>query len=105
MATAPKAGVTHARPKAKDQKADGKGKEKAPSFPTEFGSHSSMTNEELTGKINPARQDAADPWVILLDERGSYATRKSRLDTGLGDPNRYPDQPVRDQRINDLIAV
>ena len=100
--TAPK-GVTHARPKARDEKKDGKGKEKAPSFPSEFGSHASMTNEELTAKIDPAKQDAGDPWVMLLDERGSYATRKSRLDTGLGDPNRYPDQSVRDDQINALI--
>ncbi len=105
MATTAPKGVTHARPKAKVEAKDGKGKEKAPTFPSEFGSHASMTNEELTGKINPARQDATDLWVILLDERGSYATRKSRLDTGLGDPNRYPDQSVRDHKINELIEA
>ena len=102
MATAPK-GITHARPKAKDEKKDSKGKEKAPTFPSQFGSHTSMINEELTGRIDPAKQDAADPWVMLLDEHGSYATRKSRLDTGLSDPHRYPDQSVRDSQINALI--
>ena len=47
MATtaAPKAGVTHARPKAKDDKKDGKNK--APTFPSAFGSHASMVNAEL----------------------------------------------------------
>ncbi len=102
--TAPK-GVTHARPKAKTDEKGGKDKAKAPTFPSEFGSHGSMANEELTGKIVPAKQDAGDPWVILTDERGSYATRKSRLDTGLGDPYRYPDQPVRDVKINELITA
>ena len=106
MATvaAPKAGVTHARPKAKDEKAGGK-KEQKVVYPSDFGSHASMANEELTGKIAAAKQDATDPWVVLADERGSYATRKSRLDSGLADPNRCADQPVRDQVVKDLTAA
>ena len=102
MATGPK-GITHARPKVRVETKGGKGKEKAPTFPSEFGSHTSMINEELTGRIDPAKQEAADPWVILLDEHGSYVTRKSRLDTGLGDPNRYHEQSIRDDQINALI--
>ncbi len=102
MAEAPKA-VTHARPKAKDQKKDGK--DKAPTFPSEFGSHASMANEELTGKIAAGKQDAADPWVILADERGTYATRKSRLDSGLTDPNRIPDLPLREKLVQELTAA
>ncbi len=101
MATAPK-GVTHARPKAKDEKKEGKGK--APTFPSDFGSHATMANEELSGKIDAAKRDAADPWVILSDERGDYATRKSRLDTGLADPNRYADDPVREKVVHELTA-
>jgi hypothetical protein len=106
MATvaAPKVGVTHARPKAKDEKAGGK-KEQKVVYPSDFGSHASMANEELTGKIAAAKQDATDPWTILADERGPYATRKSRLDSGLADPNRCADQPVRDQVVKDLTAV
>ena len=95
--------VTHARPKARDVKKDAK--DKAPTFPSEFGSHASMANEEATAKIVAARQDAADPWVALADERGPYATRRSRLDTGMADPNRFADQPARDKVLKDLTAA
>jgi hypothetical protein len=43
--------------------------------------------------------------VVLADERGPYATRKSRLDSGLADPNRCADQPARDQAVKDLTAA
>jgi hypothetical protein len=102
MAQPPKAGVTHARPKTKDEKKEGKGK--APTFPSDFGSHAGMTNEELTAKVAAARQDAADPWLILTDERGDYGTRQSRLDTGLADPHRYADQRVREKMVRELTA-
>ena len=101
---APKAGTTHARPKAKDETKGGK-KEAKVVYPSDFGSHMSMANEELTGKIAAAKQDATDPWVILKDERGDYATRKSRLDSGLADPNRCADQPIRDQAVKELTAA
>jgi len=101
MATAPK-GITHARPKAKDEKKEGKGK--APTFPSDFGSHTGMTNAELTEKIVSAKQNASDPWLVLTDERGNYATRKSRLDSGLSDPNRYADQSAREKIVSELTA-
>ncbi len=101
MATAPaKAGVTNARPKAKDDKKDGKNK--GPVFPSEFGSHASMVNAELTEKIAAAKQDATDPWQVLTDERGNYATRKHRIDTNMADPNRFADLPSREQQIKEL---
>ena len=100
MATAPKAGVTNARPKAKDDKKDGKNK--GPVFPSEFGSHVSMVNAELTEKIAAAKQDAVDPWQILTDERGNYATRKHRIDTNMADPNRFSDLPAREKQLKDL---
>ena len=101
MATAPaKAGVTNARPKAKDDKKDGKNK--GPVFPSEFGSHASMLNAELTEKIAAAKQDATDPWQVLTDERGNYATRKHRIDTQMADPNRFADLPSREQQIKEL---
>ena len=104
MATvAPKAGITHARPKARDEKKDGK--TKAPVFPSEFGSHAGMVNAELTAKVATAKQDPADPWQVLTDERGNYATRKHRIDTGLADPNRYADGPIRDKQVNELSAA
>jgi len=100
MATAPKPGVTNARPKAKDDKKDAKNK--GPVFPSEFGSHAGMVNAELTEKIAAAKQDATDPWQILTDERGNYATRKHRVDTNLADPNRYADLPARDKQVKEL---
>ena len=100
--TAPKS-VTHARPKSKDDKKDGK--DKAPVFPSSFGSYASMINEELTGKIAAAKQDATNPWSILTDERGSYATRKSLLDSALADPNRCADETVRDKIVKELTAA
>lgn len=102
MATAPK-GITHARPKAKDEKKDGS--EKAPTLPSDFGSHAGMINAELSGKIAAAKQDAADPWTILTDERGNYATRKSLLDSGLADPNRCADLGVREVVVKELTAA
>ena len=104
MATAaPKAGITHARPKSKEEQKGAK--DKAPVFPSAFGSHASMINEEWTGKIPEAKQDAGDPWVILKDERGDYATRKSRLDTGMADPNRYADLPAREVQVKQLTTA
>ena len=104
MATAaPKAGVTHARPKAKDDKKGAK--DKGPVMPSEFGSHASMVNAELTEKIAAAKQNAADPWQILTDERGNYASRKHRIDTGLADPNRYADLPQREKQLKELNAA
>ncbi len=102
---APKAGVTHARPKAKDEKAGGGKKEQKPTFPSDYGSHASMISAELNDKVAAAKQDAGDPWQILADERGNYATRKSRLDTGLADPNRYADQPIREKLVKELTAA
>ena len=101
MAAGPKAGTTNARPKAKDEKKDGKAK--GPVFPSEFGSHAGMVNAELTEKI--AKQDAGDPWQILTDERGNYATRKHRIDSGMADPNRYADLPSREKQVKELTAA
>ena len=102
MATAPK-GVTAARPKAKDDKKDGKNK--GPVFPSEFGSHAGMINAELNKKVAAAKQDATDPWQVLTDERGNYATRKSRIDTGMADTNRFSDLASRDKQVKDLTAA
>jgi hypothetical protein len=103
MATAAaKPGVTPARPKPGDKKS---GKDKAPTFPSDFGSHTSMLNAELNEKIVADKQNAGDPWAILKDERGDYATRRSRLDTGMADPFRFADQTIRDQQLKDLTTA
>jgi hypothetical protein len=103
-AAAPKAGITHARPKAKDGAAGGK-KEQKVVYPSDFGSHASMVNAELTEKIAAAKQDAADPWQVLTDERGNYVTRKHRIDTNMADPNRYADMPGREKQLKELTAA
>ena len=69
MAAGPKAGTTNARPKAKDDKKDGKEAKKVV-YPSDFGSHASMANEELNGKIAAAKQDAALVWLKTQEDAG-----------------------------------
>ena len=52
-------------------------------YPTRFGSHSSMIDEEKTSELKD------DQIVVLEDEHGYYTTDRKRLDSGLADPNRY----------------
>jgi len=52
-------------------------------FPSRFGSHSSMVNEEKTSTLKDTSL------VVLEDEFGEYTTERNRLDSGLADPNRY----------------
>lgn len=47
--------------------------------PSLYGSHASMIEEGAE----------AGTAVILRDEKGTYATTRDRLDTGLADPRRY----------------
>jgi hypothetical protein len=52
-------------------------------FPSRFGSHASMIDNEKTEVLN-------DPnLVVLKDEFGFYTTERNRLDTKMADPNRY----------------
>ena len=55
-----------------------------PLYPSFFGSHSSMIDEEETAKLNDPKL------VVLKDEDGFYTTERNRLDTKMADPNRYP---------------
>lgn len=52
-------------------------------YPSKYGSHSSMINEEETAKLTDANL------VVCSDETGNYTTSRERLDTRLADPNRY----------------
>ena len=52
-------------------------------YPTRYGSHASMIDEEKTGYINEENK------VVIEDEHGYYITDVSRLDNGLADPKRY----------------
>ena len=70
--------VTHARPKAKDQKKDGK--DKAPTFPSDFGSHASMTNaatalHEIDWRAKRIRRRPNAPTVSL----GSKTSRSFKI--------------------------
>jgi len=58
-------------------------KQESYDYPTRFGSHSSMIDEEKTGELND------DQKAVLKDEHGFYTTYKNRLDSGLSDPSRY----------------
>ena len=66
------------------------GKEKAfkSEFPSLFGSHKSMINEDKTKELGDAKM------VVLVDEKGTYTTFVDRLDSGAADPRRF-DWPSR----------
>lgn len=58
-------------------------------YPSRYGSHKSMINEEKTKELdNPTL-------VVLTDEWGDYTTLISRLDTGLADPIRFDGERTR----------
>lgn len=57
-------------------------KEERFKYPSHFGSHASMVDEEETAKLNDEK------YVVLKDEHGFYKTERSKLDNGC-DPNRY----------------
>jgi hypothetical protein len=58
-------------------------KKEAYPYPTRYGSHSSMVDEDKTEELS---EDGA---VVLKDEHGYYKTYANRIDTGLADPKRY----------------
>ena len=63
-------------------------KKKKEVFPSLYGSHASMVDEDLTqvgydmGEVSPNE-------VVCKDAGGTYVTLKSRLDNGMADINRY----------------
>ncbi len=57
-------------------------------YPSRYGSHASMIDEEKTSELTDEKM------VVLKDEHGMYITYKDRLDNGLADPKRtYPPRP------------
>lgn len=65
----------------------GQQKVKAYPYPSIFGSHASMVNQEKTEAL---RNETNDPTkVVIDDEYGSYVTTTNRLDDGGADPARY----------------
>jgi hypothetical protein len=60
---------------------------------TAFGSHSNM----IAGCEDPAIQTIKihENQVICKDDAGYYITDKTRIDSGLADPNRYANENAR----------
>ena len=58
-------------------------------YPSRFGSHSSMIDEEKTFELNDENK------VVLLDEHGYYITSRDRLDNGISDPRRADGRRLR----------
>lgn len=82
--------------KAKFMKQDSeKESYKLPSF---CGSHKTMLNQELTGKVK------VDGFVVLKDEHGDYATEVSRLDNGLADSYRNADPEWRTNFLKTVLG-
>lgn len=63
-------------------------KSKVYGYPSRFGSHSSMVKEAL-GEGEGALPIIGVINCVCEDEYGLYVTERSRLDSGLADPNRY----------------
>lgn len=51
-------------------------------YPSRYGSHKSMVDNDLSSKLTEPNQ------VICVDEHGPYTTFINRLDSGLADPKR-----------------
>jgi hypothetical protein len=62
-------------------------KEPEKTYPSNYGSHSSMIDEQKTKELEALHGD--NKRVVIEDERGQYITYRSRLDSGLADPKRY----------------
>ena len=59
-------------------------------YPSKFGSHLVMVEEELDKEM-----------VICKDERGLYLTKRFRLDSGMADPARWGETKYREQKLKD----
>jgi hypothetical protein len=64
---------------------------------THFGSTSDMVVDHTKYKYieNNGPITLIDEAVVCKDDRGFYMTFKNRIDSGLADPNRYANQPMR----------
>jgi len=58
-------------------------------YPSPYGSHKSMVDEEVTKELN-------NGYVVCKDAGGHYLTRPKNLDTGLADPYRHSSKAYRD---------
>lgn len=61
----------------------------AAAYPSPYGSHSCMINEEATAALNnPLR-------VVCTDEDGDYETDRDRIDNNTADANRHSGSRIR----------
>lgn len=70
-------------------------KKESPKFPSPFGSHTSMVQKEQTEEL----QKQQPLLSVLADENGLYVTETARLDTHMGDPNRYAAEKYRKEQL------
>jgi len=67
-------------------------------YPSAYGSHSSMIDEEMTEKLKDKSL------VVLKDERGHYVTERKRLDTKMADANRHCLEETRKKDLTEVIT-
>jgi len=61
-------------------------------YPSHFGSHACMVDEEKTAEIS---QEPNNPnLVVIKDEYGFYTTTRNRLDDGICDHNRCGERMI-----------
>jgi hypothetical protein len=64
---------------------------------TAYGSTSDMITDHTKYKIT-----INDSQVLCKDDKGFYITSKSRIDTGLADPNRYANLSARFSSLEEV---
>lgn len=72
-------------------------KESTKSYPSQYGSHASMVNDEFI------EFNSMGHLVVCTDGRGNYITEKKMLDNGFCDYNRSVNVDLREARFNELI--
>lgn len=64
-------------------------------FPSPYGSHQSMVDENLTKELGQ------DGKVMCKDGEGYYITKAVNLDNGAADPFRFSGKQPRDRQLRD----
>lgn len=67
-------------------------------YPSAYGSHRCMINEEETKRIDD------ESLVICNDERGLYVTERKNLDSGLADQNRFSSDEYRNKKLKEITG-
>lgn len=70
-----------------------RGKKEELKYPSTFGSHQVMVDEELSEKINDEKM------VVCKDDHGSYVTFKNRLNNGMSDNYRNTSEEFRKKQL------